>query len=107
MKELQKIFKVINKLSNEVDVLMTLDANTGQNGIQQAREFSSYIPLSGIILTKMDGTARGGIAMPIMKELDIPVCFMGIGEKWEDLIPFNREDYVTALISSEKESTNG
>ena len=45
--------------------------------------------------------------MPIMKELDIPVCFMGIGEKWEDLIPFNREDYITALISSEKESTNG
>ena len=90
-----------------MNVLMTLDANTGQNGIQQAREFSSYIPLSGIILTKMDGTARGGIAIPIMKELDIPVCFMGVGEKHDDLIPFNREDYITALISSEKESTNG
>tara|TARA_Y100000590_G_C15745309_1_gene1021800 strand:+ start:7176 stop:8078 length:903 start_codon:yes stop_codon:yes gene_type:complete len=107
MKELQKIFKVVNKLSNEIDVLMTLDANTGQNGIQQAREFCSYIPLSGIVLTKMDGTARGGIAIPIMKELDIPVCFMGIGENEDDLIPFNREDYITALISSEKESIDG
>ena len=86
---------------------MIIDANTGQNGIQQTREFLRYIPLTGVILTKMDGTARGGIAIPIMKELDLPVYFMGVGEQVDDLIPFNLEDYINALISSEKENVNG
>ena len=74
--------------------------------MQQAREFASYIPLSGIILTKMDGTARGGIALQIMKELNLPVYFMGIGEKVEDLVPFDRESYIKGLIITEKESVN-
>ena len=106
MQELEKIYRVVNKLTTEVDVLITIDANTGQNGIQQAREFINYIPLTGIILTKMDGTARGGIAVQIMKELDLPVYFIGVGEQADDLIPFNREDYINALISTGKEVLN-
>ena len=107
MKELGKMYSVALKLTEEVDVLMTIDANTGQNGIQQAREFLIYIPLSGIILTKMDGTARGGIAVQIMKELDLPVYFMGVGEEVDDLIPFKLKDYINSLIITEKYSING
>ena len=107
MKELEKIYRVVQKHTEEVDVLITIDANTGQNGIQQAREFSRYIPLTGVILTKMDGTARGGIAVPIMKELDLPVYFIGVGEKVDDLIPFQLEDYINALIKTDKEVISG
>ena len=107
MKELEKIYRVVAKLTDKVDVLMTIDANTGQNGMHQAREFLRYIPLTGVILTKMDGTARGGIAVQIMKELDLPVYFMGVGEQVDDLIPFNLEDYINALIRTEKDVING
>jgi len=107
MKELEKIYRVVQKLTEDVDVLITIDANTGQNGILQAREFIKYIPLSGIILTKMDGTARGGIAVQIMKELDLPVYFIGVGEKVDDLIPFKLEDYINALIRIDKEVVSG
>ena len=106
MKELEKIYRVVLKLTNEVDVLMTIDANTGQNALQQAREFSKYIPLTGVILTKMDGTARGGIAIQIMKELNLPVYFMGVGEQVVDLIPFDQESYIKGLILTEKECVN-
>tara|TARA_B100000315_G_C14528223_1_gene564867 strand:+ start:368 stop:1270 length:903 start_codon:yes stop_codon:yes gene_type:complete len=107
MKELEKIYNVIKKLSTEVDVLITIDANTGQNSIQQVREFIKYIPITGVILTKMDGTARGGIAVQIMKELNIPIYFMGVGEEVDDLIPFILEDYINALINTEKRVVNG
>ena len=106
MKELEKIYRVVIKLTDEVDILMTIDANTGQNALQQAREFSKYIPLTGIILTKMDGTARGGIAIQIMKELNLPVYFMGVGEQVEDLIPFKLTSYIRSLIITNKESIN-
>ena len=107
MKELEKIYRVVFNLTEDTDVLMVIDANTGQNALQQAREFSNYIPLTGIILTKMDGTARGGIAIKIMKELNLPVYFMGIGEQVEDLIPFDRESYIKGLVITEKENING
>ena len=107
MKELEKIYRVISKLTDEVDVLITIDANTGQNALQQAQEFSKYIPLTGVILTKMDGTARGGIAIQIMKELNLPVYFMGIGEQVDDLVPFNLDSYIKGLILSETEAVNG
>jgi len=106
MKELEKIYRVVLKLTDAVDVLITIDANTGQNGLQQAQEFSKYIPLSGVILTKMDGTARGGIAIQIMKELNLPVYFLGVGEQVDDLVPFDRESYIKGLISSKKEMVN-
>ena len=95
------------KLTNEIDVLITIDANTGQNGLQQAREFSKYIPLTGVILTKMDGTARGGIAIQIMKELNLPVYFMGVGEQADDLVPFSLDSYIKGLILTETEAVNG
>jgi len=106
MKELEKIYRVVLKLTDGVDVLITIDANTGQNGLQQAQEFAKYIPLSGVILTKMDGTARGGIAIQIMKELNLPVYFLGVGEQVDDLVPFDRESYIKGLISSKKEMVN-
>ena len=106
MKELEKIYRVVLKLTDAVDVLITIDANTGQNGLQQAQEFAKYIPLTGVILTKMDGTARGGIAIQIMKELNLPVYFLGVGEQADDLVPFDRESYIKGLISSKKEKVN-
>ena len=106
MRELEKIYRVVFKLTDEVDVLMTIDANTGQNALQQTQEFSKYIPLTGVILTKMDGTARGGIAVQIMKEQNLPVYFMGVGEQIDDLIPFDLESYIKGLIITEKESMN-
>ena len=106
MKELEKIYRVVLKLTDAVDVLITIDANTGQNGLQQAQEFAEYIPLTGVILTKMDGTARGGIAIQIMKELNLPVYFLGVGEQVDDLVPFDRESYIKGLISSKKETVN-
>jgi len=106
MKELEKIHRVVLKLTDEIDVLITIDANTGQNGLQQAREFAKYIPITGVILTKMDGTARGGIAIQIMKELHLPVYFIGVGEQVDDLVPFDRESYINGLISNEKEMVN-
>ena len=106
MKELEKIYRVVLKLTDAVDVLITIDANTGQNGLQQAQEFAKYIPLSGVILTKMDGTARGGIAIQIMKKLNLPVYFLGVGEQVDDLVPFDRESYIKGLISSKKEMVN-
>jgi len=106
MKELEKIYRVVLKLTDAVDVLITIDANTGQNGLQQAQEFAKYIPLTGVILTKMDGTARGGIAIQIMKELNLPVYFLGVGEQVDDLVPFDRESYIKGLIPTEKETVN-
>ena len=106
MKELEKIHRVVLKLTDEIDVLITIDANTGQNGLQQALEFAKYIPITGVILTKMDGTARGGIAIQIMKELNLPVYFIGVGEQVDDLVPFDRESYINGLISNEKEMVN-
>jgi fused signal recognition particle receptor len=98
MKELEKINRVIKKITDEISVLITIDANTGQNGITQVKEFAKYIPIDGVILTKMDGTARGGIAVPIMSELNLPIYFMGVGEQVDDLIPFDRDSYLKGLI---------
>ena len=98
MKELEKIYRVVSKISADLDVLMTIDANTGQNGLQQVREFNKFVPLSGIILTKMDGTAKGGIALQILKELNLTINFMGVGEKVGDLIPFDKKIFIDSLI---------
>ncbi|MBC8213678.1 MAG: signal recognition particle-docking protein FtsY [Candidatus Marinimicrobia bacterium] len=103
MKELEKINRVVRKMTDEVDVLITIDANTGQNGIQQAREFNKYLPIDGVILTKMDGTARGGIAVPIMLELNLPVYYIGVGEQVDDLVPFDMDSYLKGLIGIENE----
>jgi len=104
MKELEKINRVVKKITDDVSVLITIDANTGQNAITQIKEFGKYIPIDGVILTKMDGTARGGIAVPIMTELNLPIYFMGVGEQVDDLIPFNRQSYLRGLIGIEEEA---
>ena len=99
MQELVKINKVVNKITNDIQILLTIDANTGQNAINQAKEFCNYVPIDGIILTKMDGTAKGGIAIPIMLKLGLSVYFMGIGEHEDDLILFDKDSYLKGLIS--------
>ena len=98
MMELGKIYKVVQKLSNEITVCISIDGNTGQNGIRQVEEFNNYLPIDNIILNKMDGTAKGGIALAIIDSLSIPISFIGIGEGYNDLIVFNLDDYLGSLI---------
>lgn len=101
MAELEKIRRVISKQIPEAphETLLTVDATTGQNGLRQARLFSEAIGVDGLILTKLDGTAKGGIALAIAGELGIPVKLIGVGEKLEDLRPFDPEEYARALVT--------
>jgi len=101
MAELGKIRDVVARQIPEAphETLLTIDATTGQNGLRQAREFAAVTDLSGVILTKLDGTARGGIAIAIAQELGIPVKLIGIGESVEDLRPFDAEEFARALIA--------
>jgi len=100
MEELKKIQRVIGKRLPGAphDVLLVLDATTGQNGLQQARLFMEALKVSGIVLTKLDGTAKGGIAVAIQKQLGIPIKFIGVGEAVDDLQPFNAREFVEALL---------
>lgn len=100
MEELSKIKRVIQKLLTEAphEVLLVLDATTGQNGMVQAREFSQSIPLTGLVLTKLDGTAKGGIVLKISSEMKIPVKYIGVGEQIDDLQVFDKENFVKALL---------
>ena len=100
MEELGKITAVINKLSpdNFKESLLVIDANTGQNGLQQAKIFNEVANLTGIALTKLDGSAKGGIIIGIAKELKLPVKLVGVGEKITDLKIFNKEDFTKALF---------
>ncbi|MBQ8318470.1 MAG: signal recognition particle-docking protein FtsY [Lachnospiraceae bacterium] len=101
MDELAKMRKIIDKNYPEANVesLIVLDGTTGQNALEQARQFSSVTEINGIIITKLDGTAKGGIAIAIQSELNVPVKYIGIGEKIEDLQKFDPNSYVTALFS--------
>ena len=98
--ELRKIKKVIQKLAPEEpsEVLLVLDATVGQNSIQQARVFREALDITGLVITKLDGTAKGGALIPICRDLRIPVKLVGVGEGVEDLQPFRAEDYVKALL---------
>lgn len=100
MKELEKINKVIGKIIPEAphETLLVIDATTGQNGIMQANAFKEITNLTGIVLTKLDGTAKGGIVLAIKEEVNIPVKFVGLGEKMEDLITFDIENYIYGLF---------
>ena len=80
------------------EVLLVLDATTGQNAIAQAREFSEAVGVTGIVLTKLDGTARGGVVLAVQRELGIPVRLVGVGEQLEDLVAFDPEAFVDALL---------
>jgi fused signal recognition particle receptor len=101
MAELEKIGRVVRRESAApVRTLLVMDATTGQNGILQARNFSEANDEDGIVLTKLDGTAKGGIAVAIMKEMDIPILRIGVGEGLDDLKPFDAHDFARALIES-------
>ena len=104
MKELEKINRVIEKqLNREIDeTLLVIDASTGQNGISQAKNFKEICNITGIILTKLDGTAKGGIVLGLKEVTGIPVKFVGFGEKKEDLIPFDIENYIYGLFKEWK-----
>jgi fused signal recognition particle receptor len=101
MAELAKVRRVIAKQLPDAphETLLTIDATTGQNGVRQAKLFSESVAVSGIVLTKLDGTAKGGIALAIANELGIPVKLIGIGEALEDLRPFDVDDFARALVS--------
>jgi signal recognition particle subunit SRP54 len=101
MAELTKVRRVIGKQLEGAphETLLTIDATTGQNGVRQAQLFSEAVPVDGIVLTKLDGTAKGGIALAIAGELGIPVKLIGIGEALEDLRPFDADDYARALLT--------
>ncbi len=105
MDELSKIGRVIDRELPDADkeVLLVLDATTGQNAVNQAREFQSAAGITGIVLTKLDGTARGGVVLAIRENLGIPVKFIGVGEKVDDLQPFDADEFAEALFARENQ----
>ena len=99
MAELEKVKRVVEKISPVNEVLLTIDATTGLNGLAQAKIFSESVNVTGIILTKLDGSARGGIALAIESELDIPIKWIGTGESEGDLAPFDPDAYILGLLA--------
>lgn len=104
MDELAKINRVIDRELPDADkeVLLVLDATTGQNAVNQAREFQNAAGITGIVLTKLDGTAKGGVVLAIMDDLKIPVKYIGVGEQIDDLQPFNPSDFAKALFTKDR-----
>ncbi|GHF57348.1 fused signal recognition particle receptor [Deinococcus metalli] len=100
MEELKKVRRVIEKADpgEPAEVWLVLDAVTGQNGLQQAKKFHESTPLTGVVVTKLDGTAKGGILVPIVRELGVPIKFIGVGEQPGDLQPFDSQEFVRALF---------
>nr|PLB81415.1 signal recognition particle-docking protein FtsY [Actinomyces sp. UMB0138] len=98
MDELGKVARVIGKQAPLTEVLLVLDATTGQNGMQQARVFNEVVNLSGIVLTKLDGSAKGGIVVSVQRELGVPVKLVGLGEGADDLAPFDPQTFVDAIV---------
>ena len=105
MEELRKISRVIKKIIPDAphQTLLVLDATTGQNAISQAKKFGEVVPITGVALTKLDGTAKGGVIFSVREELHVPVTWIGVGESEDDLQPFNATEFVEALF----ESTDG
>ena len=106
MEELRKIYKIIAREYPEayLETLVVLDGTTGQNALAQARQFNEVANVTGIILTKLDGTAKGGIAVAIQSELEIPVKYIGVGETIDDLQKFNPDEFVNALFNTEAQN---
>jgi fused signal recognition particle receptor len=104
MEELTKIKRVVQKVIPDAphDVLLVLDGSTGQNAIEQAKHFTAATDVSGLVITKLDGTAKGGVVLAIAHQFKIPVKFIGVGEKVEDLLVFNKHEFVDSLFSLSK-----
>ncbi len=100
MAELQKMSRTAKKVIPDAphEVLLVLDATTGQNGLEQARKFTESSGVTGIVLTKLDGTAKGGIVVAIARELNLPIRYVGVGEKVDDLLPFDPEKFIESLF---------
>jgi fused signal recognition particle receptor len=100
MEELKKIKRVVQKIDPAAphEILLVIDASTGQNGVQQAKQFSAAVGVTGVVLTKLDGTAKGGIVLAISRDMKLPVKFIGVGEQIDDLQPFDRKAFVDALF---------
>jgi fused signal recognition particle receptor len=107
MKELEKVSRVLKKKmpSAPHEVLLVLDATTGQNGLNQAQEFSRVAPVTGLVLTKIDGTAKGGVMLSISKKMGIPIRYVGFGESVEDLAPFDAEKFAAGLLGETAQSS--
>ena len=108
MAELTKIHRVIGKQIPDAphEVILVLDATTGQNGISQARGFTEAVKCTGIVLAKLDGTAKGGVVVAIRQQVGLPVKFVGVGEKAEDLAPFHPDEFVDAMFADLSTETN-
>tara|TARA_B100000579_G_scaffold177402_1_gene144577 strand:+ start:4120 stop:5007 length:888 start_codon:yes stop_codon:yes gene_type:complete len=104
MNELEKIYRVISKLTDQITVVMNIDANIGQNSISQIDQFKKYVPIENIIVNKMDGTSKGGIVLSILDKFRLPISFIGVGEKIDDLVKFDLDDYLNSLIKSEDDN---
>ena len=109
MDELKKIYRILNKElpDSSKEVLLVLDATTGQNAVEQAKQFKEAADITGIVLTKLDGTAKGGIVFAIKNEYGIPVKLIGLGEKIDDMDEFSPVDFVNAIIEPDEETENG
>lgn len=108
MRELQKVVNVTRKRADiDVKTVLVIDATTGQNGLQQAREFDKALDLDGVIMTKLDGTAKGGIAVAVSHELGLPILRVGVGEGIEDLQPFEPREYAEALFGEMRDEADG
>jgi len=105
MQELEKVIRVLKKLDEHIpqEVMLVLDAGTGQNGISQAEHFGKAVNITGLTLTKLDGTAKGGMIFAIARRFGLPIRFIGIGEKVDDLRPFKASDFVAALFTRNQE----
>jgi len=101
MQELEKLYSVANKFNEKVKVILVVDSNVGQNGMNQAIDFNKFIPIDSLILTKMDGTAKGGVAISMINKLNLPIEFIGVGENVDDLVPFELDTYLKGLIFNE------
>jgi fused signal recognition particle receptor len=99
MDELGKVKRVAEKQAPVTEVLLVIDATTGQNGLRQAQVFGEVVEVTGVVLTKLDGTAKGGIVVAVQRELGVPVKFVGLGEGADDLAPFDAEEFVDALLA--------
>jgi len=102
MQELEKICRIAQKIyPDQIDTLLTLDAATGQNALQQMETFKQWVNPSGIILTKLDGSAKGGVAIALAEKFKIPIKYIGVGEGIDDLLPFSPESYIDSLLPTE------
>jgi fused signal recognition particle receptor len=104
MEELHKTVRVVKKVSESFprDIWLVIDGNTGQNTIKQVKTFHENFKLTGLIVTKLDGTAKGGSVLSIASELKIPILWVGVGEKIDQLVPFDKTEYINGLFSSDK-----